>query len=240
MALTPQHTDVVQPEDLAPALLGSDDTLVQRALTEGGAEYAEGVRACRAATDAIETYLSRPLIVRAYTEYVDASEWIDLASMGRAHPNVEQDDGSVQAYPYRRYLRAWPALSGTQDMVIDPEGARAMYSAAQHKRIDYYAGYRRSDQTLTTLKDAASERPEPEHDLADLIVLPPALPSAIVDVAVQLALAELERRIKGLVGIASQRLQLDTGAVENRRFAYQNDFEERQLQRLEKHRRMTV
>lgn len=128
-------------------------------------------------TGIIEGALDRHLIVRKYTHYFDLNDW----SYDRARQK------------YVAYTYQWPIVQ------VDTSGFTAAssrgssvnnileYTSAYCGAVTYYAGYKRSEQTLTNL----------QAQLADLAELPADLPGEIRGVAISAALHALAERRAG-------------------------------------------
>ncbi len=130
-------------------------------------------------TGIIEGALDRHMIVRQYTHYFDSNDWTYDRARGK----------------YVAYVRQWPIVeittagftagrskgSSVDDMLV--------YTSKYCGAVTYYAGYRRSEQTLVTL--------QAETDLSGLTVLPAELPGEIRGVAISAMLHALAERRGG-------------------------------------------
>ena len=123
--------------------------------------------------------LDRKLIVRQYTQYISREEW-------------EYD--TVRELYYIR-VPQWPIVqvdtSGFTTGIPsgDDEVKLLLYTSRYEGAVTYYAGYRRSEQTLASLQG--------ETGLSGLTTLPGALPYDIRDAAIDLVLYKMTERRQG-------------------------------------------
>lgn len=129
--------------------------------------------AIMAATAEIEELLDRTLFVHPLTLY---PEW-----------RASRRPGST----YEAWAEQWPYLPTTAGVTAGAikAGGQRLYSSDAPLTVERFAGFRRADQSLADLKAI--------DGLEQLATLPPALPSLIREVMVQLALITITRREDG-------------------------------------------
>lgn len=132
------------------------------------------------ATDAVEAYLSRHLIARKHAELSLGKSVIFLA----------------------RHLPVLQPVSGCEIWF----GNQLRSLVDVNERLEYYGGYRRSDQRLADFQAL----------YPDLTVEPPLLPQHIVDVAAAIAVRHLRHALHGRYGADTDVQQIGTILYQSR------------------------
>lgn len=150
-----------------------------------------GVQVIRDATKLIESYLDRTIIVRKVAQGVDKSGWI---------PYVGSTDADVAVY-----AREWPVVE-TITSNIDPgrNSRRLVRGSEKTDEFEYFAGYKRQDQTQSGLSSDVSE-------LSNLTEAPPDLPDQYRRVCLELCLEALQSAEDATLGSGRRQQQIGDG-----------------------------
>jgi len=183
-------------------------------------------KAIEYATRQIEEYLQRRLIVRPRT---DLGRNVDLTF----DYDVSTDDTSYYSF----YTGDWPVLEPIEvfpddyTLQVHPD-ERRFYTEFDNfdyaiRRVRYFAGYRRSEQTLSDLQ-AVSE-------LSDLSTEPPELPEDIRSTCLRITVHRLKAMKGEGLGLGERSFNVGAGQTVT---ASQVDpqFVQRELEALDKHR----
>lgn len=205
------------------------------------------VLVCRSVTQTIQAALNRKLIVHPTHQYFADDEWCD-------DPKYYGRDDYVKR---SAFASQWPiveitGIDGTDANTLEVEilgqsGDQFLVSdeifEERIERIEYFAGYRRADQTVSgadttgAVLDCGSGSGETTCDdlayhsgLESLTVLPPLLPDDIARVALRLAIFEMRVELRGLPGFdrTTKNIQGVTLEVERP----DKEFVNRELQRI--------
>ena len=221
------------------------DALKSTTLTETDNGYAIR-RAIRDISARIETSLDRQLVVRSYVQHVDAYQWRIARGGPRYSGRQLRWECLAKFWPVVQVQSAevgWYGSTRSDDPISqDP---RTYY---QHRRfwtadpydfeVTYFAGFRRTEQTLADLQAATDPDTATGTPLADLTVLPAVLPSDVTDACTRMVLARLfqaENKMWG-AGSRSRLVGKDKVMVEQ----VDRGFEKRQLSHLLRYRRMSA
>lgn len=215
MAETLAYTDIITPEDIrVDAYQSLQINVTDPNTIQGlGASYRDlAIRACQDVTSEIEAYLDRKLIVRKHTIRVPKYKW--------EYQEHYED--------YVHLPRHWPIVQiETSDVTAGNYNIRLL-AATQKKEVEYYAGYRRPDETLDVLKGAAGSFNYQQGDLTGLDTLPELLPKAIKRVAFRLVMYELTQAKQNSFATSSQTQVIGNTQTqmitETRRDYYENEL----------------
>lgn len=180
MAEDSKYTDLLTPDELkvdALSSLGIDITDKTTVSGLGGSYQDAAILTIRDVTEAIESYLDRKLIVRKHKIDIRSHKWAD---------NDALDE--MQYYPPE-----WPVVQIETSGVEISNDSERFLSDTKKDEVEFYAGYKRRDQTLSNLQD----------ELSDLDETPEDLPYDIRRVAVRLVLYELTQVKQGTVATSS-------------------------------------
>ena len=169
------YNDLVTYEEVKSRAMESD-----RSIDE---EQTAVVGVISSVSASVESYLNRTLIATAHTQEVYLEQWQE-----------ERIDDT-----YSAWAEQWPV---TEVQTTGYEGeSRKIYGDADDVRIDYIAGFRREDQTLSDVQQevpAATVEPEP-------------LPRDIADVTIRLVLYYVGETADATLGIGQKEQSIGTG-----------------------------
>lgn len=208
--------------------------------------YPGAVQVCRAVTNTVEAALNRKLIVRPYVEWFDDRAWCYDTRYYRRSDDYAKRIARSDGYPI---VEVTSANGSTDDLseieIIAPDRFLVSDEVFEEpiESMGYFAGYRRSDQTVTgadtdgALFDCGSGSGDtPCQDLAGeeglegLTVLPPLLPDDIARVALRLAIFEMRVELRGLPGFDRTVKNIEGVSIEVER--PDRDFVERELAKI--------
>lgn len=211
-----EYTDLLTFEQLRSGALSSIDNLTSIGL--------QAEDAIADVTQIIEDYLDRDLIVRKHTLlHEDIDYRYDTAVSTDATSN------------YSFYTNQWPVVEVESvtpsgfTLEIHPDGRR-LYTdfdgdTQPIRQVEYFAGYRRADQSLSDL----------QNDLPDLGTEPEKLPRTIRQVATRLTVHFLKEMESNVLG---SRTVQTTGPVTVTVEGADTSFVTRELRRLNRYRRL--
>ena len=178
-------------DEVSQSLLRSDaeDKLASEVFDANGTWKDEGRRGIHDATDQVEEYLGRRLIVSKKVILTGKKDW--------TCPSMRLLDEDYPAMLKLHRVKDWPVLHVEEDVVT--HGERRVYAKApSNDNLNVIAGYRREDQELA---DFGSDIQSAFNDKSDI----PTLPSDIVGVTMRLAVYYAKVQIKGLIGMSEER-----------------------------------
>lgn len=164
----------------------------------------------------IESYISQPLTIHRDTQGIRRHEWVE--------DEVQDDDFAVYAWADHR-----PVVQVDGDVDARFSNDRFVKDHRDDLKVDYFAGYVRSDIDLADLPTATGEK------LEGLSERPPTLPQDIRRVAIKLILYELNQA-EHRAGMGTTTAAIGGGdsiTVEGP----DPGFPERQLRQLDPHKR---
>jgi len=206
---------------VAMALLRSDghDILAEKVFDQSGDYTEEGVRSIHAATNEIQAYLKREVIIREIDVLLRPEDW------------VEKDRTPDSDYIYRLSLprvESWPVYSSPQDIKI--WGDRKIFAKDRKiSKLTYFAGYRREDQTLNDLPTNIQN----EFGSEDEITI---IPRDIEDVCINLAIHSAVLRLKDLIGTSRMEQSMGDFQTTVTRISYEQNYKKRQLNNIQDER----
>lgn len=207
---------------VSDALLRSDanDSLAQEVFNQSGDYTEEGVRSVHTASDRVKDYLKRGVYVSENSVLLHKADW------------VRKDRTPDSNYIYRLSLPRianWPVLRTDQDTKI--VGEREVFAQdSTITKLDYFAGYRREDQT--GLSDLPSNIENEFSNIDDI----PILPEAIEDVVVHIAIHSAVLRIKDLVGTTRSEQSMGDFQYTVQRMSYEENYKSRMLNNIQNER----
>lgn len=130
----------------------------------------------------IRSRLQRVLIVEVVTQRVAPYQW--------------REDETQRGSQVWTYADEQPIVQVEDDTAEKQTSRRVTAPRAQAGSIDYYAGFRRPDQVLSSPQSGETLLPTVSADphMDPLSTLPPTLPAVITEVAIDLTLHLLDRR----------------------------------------------
>lgn len=182
-----EYTDLLTPAELkvdALRSLGIDVTDTTEVSGLGGSYQDAAILAIRDVTEAIESYLDRRLIVRKHDIDIPSHKWAE---------NNALDD--MQYYPPN-----WPVVQVETSGVSISNDSERFLSNTKKDEVEFYAGYKRRDQTVG---DGGDNDLTAEDGLSGLTETPDELPYDIRRVAVRLVMFELMQTKQGTIATAS-------------------------------------
>lgn len=216
-------TDLTTLDTVSKAVLKSDaeDALTREVFNSSGQFSEDGIRGISVASQRVEDYLNRPLIVKKHRVFLKSDDWI------------ESDRTPNQDYEYRlrlNFVRNYPVLSVDEDVrVVD---RRIFAKEDTLTELNYFAGYRREDQVLGDFNSDIQSEFGSEDDI-------PELPPVIVDVVNNLAIHNAVVRISGLIGKSISEQQVGDFRTTVRREQARDNYETDQLKRIQDYRFFT-
>lgn len=201
---------MVTVEELSRDAVGSididlTDKSAKIALGDSYREMAEV--AIKDAVSSIESYLDKTIRLTKNTIYILSDDWHYNESRGK-YEYIPDNIPIVQVL--------------TDGVTFDNP---YLLSDSPEKKVEYYSGYRRSDQTLEALQD----------EFKDLTVLPDIVPGVIRRVCVKLAIYEIVIAYDRLIGYASSEKNI--AGVQTVVSKDSTEYQ-RELDRLESWRRL--
>jgi len=246
-----KYTDLVTPSQVADQSMNKLGTVIETALraTDGSGEGDEirqaGLRFIDSATQKIEAFLNRKLIVRLHTQ--------------RWRCTVAQNDfkfaseytRSDQSNRHRAYFRYYPVVQ-----IVDVDGDVLLFDEiplhvderSEYAVINfdgdlsefptdsrYFAGFRRYDQD----QPASGETWNSVMSTSDLALLDDdtvvdILPGDISDVCARIVIANLNWHFRALIGIEEQEVTADRLTFRTKKAV--GNYEFQQLQSIHHHR----
>jgi len=217
-------SDLTTFESVSTSILKSDaeDALTREVFDPIGDFSKEGKLGISSASRRVKDYLTRELIVDKQLIFLARRDWREPDRI----PN--QDYTYRLAYPR---IRDWPVHSTKQDTVII--GERKVFSPTRNlDQIEYIAGYRREDQTLTDFPQYIQDEFDNESDI-------PVLPATITDVVNNIAVHNAVLKISGLIGKSVSEQQVGDFNTTVRREQARSEYPKQQLKRIQSHRLFT-
>lgn len=206
-----KYTDLITRQQLIRDADKSEDLFDGGSLTSDEETLID--ESIRDATNDIERYLDRTVIVRKVDQGINRSKW-------------RHDTGQADT-KYVAWAREWPLVQVETSNVKRNRNLRKLErSSPTTEVVTYFAGYHREGQSLSDL----------QNELPNLSTLPDRLPGAIRRVALVLSLHYILRARSGNLGVGDtitqtvgpQQVQINT----TRRFV------DDQLHKLSQFRRM--
>lgn len=175
--------------DVHSHLLEAHVSLAGDVFADGAPFEDEGIAIIEAASDRVREYLSRDVIAREYTVYLDEQEDWTRAMRSPAGADLELA---------ARHIEAWPVLYVEEDVTVVRD--RRVYASESQAELTYIAGWRRPDQVLSDLSQPVQDALNSDSDV-------PVMPDAIRRATVVIAAARAVQQIQGLEGASSTRLE---------------------------------
>lgn len=188
-------------------------------------------------TERIEAYLRRRLIVRRHRDYYESLNWFIDRSQN-------QESDTVKSV----YLQQWPVVqvidilpSDVTNPSIHNDGRRVYttdtnLSEAYNgiEEVEYYAGYKRADQTDLSTIQADNGATDLSELTAGGYALLVELPWDIRQVANRLCLYEIANIASGTIGIGPTVQEVATATLNMQ--GPREDFVDRELMKIAHHR----
>lgn len=207
-------TAITTLSEVKRALLRSDaaDELAEEVFTDGGDYDEEGVDGIEDASGQVRNYLHRDLFVQQWTPLL-----------------AEEDFQRVKRTPDPDYdhelklhrIPDWPVLSVSEDVKVH-DRRRIYAKRADHNSLTVWAGYRRSD--------LGAQDYGVDSELNDSEI--PEYPDEIVQVAKRLSIYYAVQKIKGLIGVSSERQTLGEWQTEMQSVTYDSNYPNKQLKKV--------
>lgn len=233
MALTASYTDLIADTDLQDASLDGVAVDLSDSTT---AAALPGI--ISGVTTTIERHLDRLLIVRSHTLRLRRDDWFQQ----------EGYENDSEVLLWMAYARQWPVVEvSSVDATVNLKAEITIQDADTDDRrllsfdpdsdtlidypyrVDVFAGYARSDQTLATLQAVSG--------LTGIATLPPTLPDPIRDAAIMLCLHRINaRRSSAGYGMRSMQ-QVGSGSMATVE-SVDKGFEARVLASIDSYRRI--
>ena len=163
------------------------------------------VAAIHAITSQVEWHCQRELIVRPVKQYICTADWTRIP-------------GETTGL-YYAYARQWPVVEivAEPDVTLHPvrtERRKVVTLKKDNYELDYFAGYRRLDQTNAILIAATEPGfPSGPPPLAALTKDPPLVPDEILNELTALIISRLFKAEAGQWGTGMTKQQIGEGAM---------------------------
>lgn len=164
----------------------------------------------------IESYLRQPVMIHKRTQGVLAHEWMS--------------DELPDDHRWRIWAEARPVveIDSPSEVSIRYDNEQLVRDQAENGTIDYFAGWKRSDQALSNLPTGSNEA------LDGLTTEPPTLPQDIRKAAIKLVLFDMGELVHD-TGFTETTTNTPGGTMTIR--GPEQGFEDRQLSNLSTYRR---